>query len=119
MAIILAGSERKGLKSLAHRNADRDTPEQFRGLVPESTILDHTRQRVALAFPPERTMTVVTRAHKRFYEGSAIRRIAGETCGTTAKSRNGPGDALRIVSVTEDRAKCCCGHISVASLYRG
>ena len=68
MAIILAGSERKGLKSLAHRNADRDTAEQFRGLVPESTILDHTRQRVALAFPPERTMTVVTRAHKRFYE---------------------------------------------------
>jgi mannose-1-phosphate guanylyltransferase len=69
VAIILAGSERKRLKSLAHRNAERDVPEQFGRLVPESTVLDHTRQRVALAFPPERTMKVVTRAHRRFYEG--------------------------------------------------
>jgi mannose-1-phosphate guanylyltransferase len=68
VAIILAGSEKKGPTSLTRASSDRNVPKQFRRLFGESTVFEQTRRRIALAFPPERTMIVVTRAHRRFYE---------------------------------------------------
>jgi mannose-1-phosphate guanylyltransferase len=67
-AIILAGSEKKGPTSVTRADSDRNVPKQFLRLSGESTVLERTRRRVALAFPPERTTIVVTRAHSRFYE---------------------------------------------------
>jgi mannose-1-phosphate guanylyltransferase len=69
MAIILAGGEwGRGSKSPARRSAERGVPKQFCRLSGGPTVLERTYRRVALTFPPERTMTVVTRTHRKFYE---------------------------------------------------
>lgn len=50
------------------RIADRDRPKQFCRILGKSTILERTFDRIALSFPAERILTVVTRAHARFYD---------------------------------------------------
>jgi mannose-1-phosphate guanylyltransferase len=66
-SIILAGGEMRGLRSLARRIVGHDLPGQFSPVFGHTTMLERTERRVALAIPPERTLTVVTRAHERFY----------------------------------------------------
>jgi mannose-1-phosphate guanylyltransferase len=66
-AIILAGSEDRGLRSLARKIVGHDFPRQFSAVFGHTTMLERTERRVALGVPPERTLTVVTRAHERFY----------------------------------------------------
>jgi mannose-1-phosphate guanylyltransferase len=43
-------------------------PKQFVPVIGGSTLLNHTRRRVALSIEPSRTMIVVTQKHRRFYQ---------------------------------------------------
>jgi mannose-1-phosphate guanylyltransferase len=67
-AVILAGGEGLRLRQLTRRIAGRDLPKQFCPLFGSTTLLEQTRRRVSLAFPPRALMTVVTRGHSCFYE---------------------------------------------------
>jgi mannose-1-phosphate guanylyltransferase len=46
-------------------------PKQFVPVIGGSTLLNQTRQRVALSIEPSRTMIVVTQKHRRFYQSLA------------------------------------------------
>ncbi len=67
-AIILAGGDGTRLRAWARAILGEDRPQQFCRIVGEQTLLGQTRRRAALVAPPERTLTVVTRAHERYYE---------------------------------------------------
>ena len=66
-AIILAGGEGLRLKPLTSRIAGQDIPKQYCRLLSEQTLLDQTRNRVALVVDAPSTLVVVTKAHERFY----------------------------------------------------
>ncbi len=68
LAIILAGEESEDLRSLTRQITGEDTPGQFCAILGKTTMLEETWRRVALAFPSERTLTVVTRRHSGFYK---------------------------------------------------
>jgi mannose-1-phosphate guanylyltransferase len=69
VAIILGCTEKEELRSQqAGAASPRGIPKQFCRLVGESTLFEQTRQRVALTFPEDHTLTIVTQAHRRFYE---------------------------------------------------
>lgn len=67
VAIILAGTEQKESQLRTHKSAGT-VPRQFRRISGESTLFEQTRRRIGLAFPDDRTLTLVTRSHRRFYE---------------------------------------------------
>jgi mannose-1-phosphate guanylyltransferase len=67
-AIILVGEEGKRQSSPTHACADRFAARRGCRLFKDQTTLGQTRQRVALGFPPERTLIVVTKAHQGVYE---------------------------------------------------
>ena len=66
-AIILAGGDGTRLRDLTRQITGDDRPKQFCPLVGERTLLDETRQRVALSISPSRTFFSVTTTHARFY----------------------------------------------------
>jgi mannose-1-phosphate guanylyltransferase len=66
-AIILAGGDGTRLRSLTRRLAGDDRPKQFCRILGSETLLEQTRRRVSLLVAPERTLTVVTKPHERFY----------------------------------------------------
>jgi mannose-1-phosphate guanylyltransferase len=66
-AIILAGGEGTRLLSLTRGIAGHDLPKQFCPLIGKETLLEQTRRRISLSIPPETTVTVMTRAHERFF----------------------------------------------------
>ena len=67
-AVILAGGDGTRLQSMTRAITGDNRPKQFVPVIGRSTLLDQTRQRVALSIDPERTMIVVTQKHRRFYE---------------------------------------------------
>jgi len=67
-AIILAGGDGTRLQSMTRAITGDNRPKQFVPVIGRSTLLDQTRQRVALSFEPSRTTIVVTQKHRRFYE---------------------------------------------------
>lgn len=66
-AIILAGGEGTRLRALTRSITGHDVPKQFRPFFGNSSMLEQTRNRVALAIPPEQTLIVVTKTHQSFY----------------------------------------------------
>jgi mannose-1-phosphate guanylyltransferase len=66
-AIILAGGHGTRLLSLTRRITGRDLPNQFCTILGKETLLEQTRRRVSLSISPERTVTVLSRAHELFY----------------------------------------------------
>lgn len=66
-AIILAGGEGTRMKQLTRRIAGQDVPKQFCPIFGDMSMLERTRQRVALAIPPEQTLIVLTKTHQSFY----------------------------------------------------
>jgi len=76
-AVILAGGDGTRLQSMTRAITGDNRPKQFVPVVGGSTLLTQTRRRVALSIEPSRTMIVVTRKHRRFYES-----LAGEVPGS-------------------------------------
>lgn len=66
-AIILAGGDGSRLLSLTRMIAGDDRPKQFCPIINGNTLLDETRNRVALGFSPKRTMFVLTQKHANHY----------------------------------------------------
>jgi mannose-1-phosphate guanylyltransferase len=66
-ALILAGGRGVRLRPLTRRIADDDRPKQFCAILDGETLWAHTRGRAGLVVPAERTLSVVTAAHERFY----------------------------------------------------
>jgi mannose-1-phosphate guanylyltransferase len=66
-AVILAGGDGKRLMSLTRRLSGDDRPKQFCSILGAETLLDQTVCRVARVVNPERTFSVVTKAHESFY----------------------------------------------------
>ncbi|MGH9966509.1 MAG: sugar phosphate nucleotidyltransferase [Pyrinomonadaceae bacterium] len=73
-AVILAGGDGTRLQSLTRSISGDDRPKQFCPIIGGRTLLDQTSRRVALSVAPERTLTVLTRTHKRFYR-SLLRNV--------------------------------------------
>jgi len=70
-AVILAGGDGTRLRSMTRAIAGDDRPKQFCPVIGVSTLLNQTRERVALSVPPKRTLFVVTEKHQRFYHSLA------------------------------------------------
>ena len=69
--MILAGGEGTRLRSMTREIAGDDRPKQFCPIVGGRTLLEQTRQRVALSIDSNQTLLVVTKRHERF-NGSAV-----------------------------------------------
>lgn len=67
-AIVLAGGDGVRLRLLARQVFGQDLPKQFFPVFGRETLLERTLQRVALVGPKCRTITVLNRAHERFYQ---------------------------------------------------
>jgi len=65
--VILAGGEGARLRSLTRAIVGDERPKQFCPILGDETLLDQTRNRVALAVPPQQTLFVLTRTHEQFY----------------------------------------------------
>jgi mannose-1-phosphate guanylyltransferase len=70
-AVILAGGDGTRLQSMTRAITGDNRPKQFVPVIGGSTLLNQTRQRVALSIEPSRTMIVVTQKHRRFYQSLA------------------------------------------------
>lgn len=66
-AVILAGGDGTRLRSFTRAITGDERPKQFAPVIGGQTLLDHTRERVALAVPKETTLLVVTESHEEFY----------------------------------------------------
>lgn len=66
-AVILAGGDGSRLKSLTRTIAGDDRPKQFCPILNNETLLDVTRNRVALKIASERTFYSLTQKHENFY----------------------------------------------------
>ena len=67
-AVILAGGDGTRLQSMTRAITGDNRPKQFVPVIGGSTLLNQTRQRVALSIEPDQTLVVVTRKHRRFYK---------------------------------------------------
>ncbi|MGQ0762494.1 MAG: sugar phosphate nucleotidyltransferase [Acidobacteriota bacterium] len=66
-AVILAGGEGTRLRSLTRAIVGDERPKQFCPILGDETLLDQTRNRVALVVAPQQTLFVLTRTHEQFY----------------------------------------------------
>lgn len=68
MAVILAGGDGLRLKSLTQAIAGDEHPKQFCPILDGSTLLDKTRERVAIKIKPDNTFFSLTQKHEGFYK---------------------------------------------------
>lgn len=66
-AIILAGGDGKRLLPLTRKLSGDDGPKQFCRVLGNETLLDQTLNKVERIVSPDRTFSVVTKAHESFY----------------------------------------------------
>lgn len=89
-AIVLAGGDGTGLRTLDPAHASRDIPTQFCAPTGDETMLEQTLKRAAISIPPLRTLIVLNRKHEAFYAplGASIptRNLVEQpsNCGTAA-----------------------------------
>ena len=67
-AIILAGGDGSRLLPLTRKITGDERPKQFCSFLGTGTLLEETRRRVGLAFPPVKTLFVLTEKHERYYD---------------------------------------------------
>jgi mannose-1-phosphate guanylyltransferase len=70
-AVILAGGDGNRLRPLTRTLTGDERPKQFAPIIGRKTLLDQTRERVALAVSEENTLLVVTKKHQEFYRSIA------------------------------------------------
>ena len=70
LAVILAGGEGSRLKSLTRAIAGDERPKQFCPILDDRTLLEETRNRVALKIKAEDTFFSLTQKHEPFYKHS-------------------------------------------------
>ena len=66
-AVILAGGDGARLSSFTHEVYGYHLPKQFCPLFEGETLLEQTMRRVSILVPPAQTLTVLNRAHRKFY----------------------------------------------------
>jgi len=66
-AVILAGGDGVRLSSYTQEVYGYHLPKQFCPLFEGETLLEQTLRRVSLVVPPSKTLTVLNRAHRKFY----------------------------------------------------
>ena len=66
-AVVLAGGDGRRLLPLTSRLSGDDRPKQFCRVLGEETLLNQTLRRVERTVNRDRTFSVVTKAHERFY----------------------------------------------------
>lgn len=66
-AVILAGGDGTRLRPLTREITGDERPKQFCPIYGRETLLEQTRHRVGLSFPPENISVVVTRPHEAYY----------------------------------------------------
>ena len=66
-AVILAGGDGVRLSSYTREVYGYHLPKQFCPLFEGETLLEQTLRRVSLVVPPSKTLTVLNRAHRKFY----------------------------------------------------
>jgi mannose-1-phosphate guanylyltransferase len=67
-AVILAGGDGTRLRSLTRTITGDERPKQFCPILGRETLLDQTRERVALTIEKDKTLLVLTELHERFYQ---------------------------------------------------
>jgi mannose-1-phosphate guanylyltransferase len=85
-AVILAGGEGARLRSLTRAIVGDERPKQFCPILGDETLLDQTRNRVALSVPSQQTLFVLTRTHEQFYQ-SHLRELAPELLVVQPRNR--------------------------------
>lgn len=70
-AVILAGGDGTRLRSFTRTITGDDRPKQFCPIFGGKTLLDQTRDRVAMSVVREKTLIVLTESHERFYRSLA------------------------------------------------
>jgi len=91
-AIILAGGNGTRLQPLTRQMMGDDRPKQFCPVLGRQTLLAQTRARIDACVPPLRVLTVVTRAHERYYRTE----LAGVHPSTVIEQPTGRGTAAAI-----------------------
>ena len=76
-AVILAGGDGTRLLPLTRKLSGDDRPKQFCRVLGAETLLDQTLHRVERIVRPERTCSVVTKAHESFYHEHRLTRRSG------------------------------------------
>lgn len=77
-SIILAGGEGKRLRSFVYRWLGFHKPKQYCSFVGKRSMFQHTLDRVATLTPPDRSVAVVAREHRR----EALSQFDGRSVGT-------------------------------------
>lgn len=67
-AVILAGGDGSRLLPLTRKITGDERPKQFCSFLGTGTLLDETRRRVELGFPPINTMFSLTEKHEFYYD---------------------------------------------------
>jgi mannose-1-phosphate guanylyltransferase len=65
--VILAGGEGSRLRTLSRFVSGDSRPKQFCALFGSGSLLAHTRERLAQAISPDRTVFAVVKEHERYY----------------------------------------------------
>jgi mannose-1-phosphate guanylyltransferase len=91
-AMILAGGDGTRLRRLTSLVAGDDRPKQFTKFLADETLLDWTRRRVALLVPRERTLLVLTRSHRRYWQ--AIEAETDARCLVVQPDNRGTAPAI-------------------------
>ena len=102
-AVILAGGEGSRLKSLTRAIAGDERPKQFCPILNNRTLLDETRNRIALKIKPENTFFSLTQNHESVLQNTLFGMFTKLTGSFSPKNKGtAPGDTLQFNAAGAD-----------------